>query len=267
MKVRFHRGSLAESLSTLIQVTNRTQLFDAVRSEMDMELRNLKYEGLIEPLIKVELYHEDDKRIDWKKTYSITLSNCAGVVGFCDQPLESLPVGRLPEKLPTPGMRLRMKPKTQLEKVQTIEGITTTDELYVAVAKAMDWTAHQAKERVAPMQLPTHYVDPILSFGFEYAIYHCGHIIGFTDLPFSYLTDSNIEPQLVPGPFYIDKARTEHGCCWSSMILQKSEDEDDDPHPFTECNSRNAVFICNALNEAWNVAHPDQQHIDHRRTE
>lgn len=80
MKFRHHRGSLAESMKTLVELDGRETLVNYLQKHFDLWF-TFKPEQL-----KVEPYGSGgDKRIGWKQTYLVTIEGF-GVAGFADSP-------------------------------------------------------------------------------------------------------------------------------------------------------------------------------------
>lgn len=80
MKFREHRGSLIESMKTLVEFNDRSQLLDILKKtfgdyKIPKNLNNFK--------IKPYIY---DERIDWD-THMVTLEG-HGVLGFTDSPVD-----------------------------------------------------------------------------------------------------------------------------------------------------------------------------------
>lgn len=81
MKFREHRGQLADSMETCIDLPDRESLIDHL------------YRNFCAPLpfdqIEVKPYDEEpDTRIGWSRTYIVTLEKF-GVIGFTDGPAHS----------------------------------------------------------------------------------------------------------------------------------------------------------------------------------
>lgn len=77
-KFRFHRGTLADSLATTVEVKDRAALVEYIRANF------LPYELSGDtPELKVR-YYAFDKRID-EHTYIV--ADSVGVVGFTDGPI------------------------------------------------------------------------------------------------------------------------------------------------------------------------------------
>lgn len=80
MKVREHRGSLADSMRTVREVAGREELFKLIRETL------APFGELVEPeQIKIEPYGRDE-RIGWD-TYLISVQGY-GVWGMADGPIE-----------------------------------------------------------------------------------------------------------------------------------------------------------------------------------
>ena len=79
MKLREHRGSLAESMETLVELENRDALVRYYQERHALD--GLEF-GPAD--IKVELYIDRlDARTGWEKTYIVIIEGY-GVVGFTD---------------------------------------------------------------------------------------------------------------------------------------------------------------------------------------
>lgn len=73
MRVREHRGQLAESLATVFRVETKAELLDEINKRMDTHLR----------MDDIAILHQGyDARCDWE-TYIISLRGY-GVFGYCD---------------------------------------------------------------------------------------------------------------------------------------------------------------------------------------
>jgi hypothetical protein len=81
MKFREHRGGLAESMETVVEVANRVELIIHLAHLME------RYPGTVVDFqkIKIEPYGGWDERIGWD-TYIVTLEGY-GVLGFTNGPL------------------------------------------------------------------------------------------------------------------------------------------------------------------------------------
>lgn len=78
MKFRFHRGGLAESLQTVVEVSTLDALADLLSDEIE--------HPVAVEAIKIEPYAQD-RRIGWD-THIVTISGL-GVMGFTDGPLSA----------------------------------------------------------------------------------------------------------------------------------------------------------------------------------
>lgn len=86
MKFREHRGGLADSMATMVELPNRAALID--------HLCALARSWPTFPLITSETVHIEffgwDNRIDWEKTYIVTLDGY-GVLGFTNSSFRNSP--------------------------------------------------------------------------------------------------------------------------------------------------------------------------------
>jgi hypothetical protein len=82
MLFREHRGGLAESLDTEVQLTDRAALVAHVSQLLDPF--GFKFDDRATP-IKVEYYGKDHRIAVWKDTYVVTLAGY-GVLGFTNAP-------------------------------------------------------------------------------------------------------------------------------------------------------------------------------------
>jgi hypothetical protein len=73
MKFRFHRGTLAESLKTVCEISSKAELLAILTQEFGFSIRD--------EMVSIELYVYDN-RIDWN-THIVTIRNY-GVAGFTD---------------------------------------------------------------------------------------------------------------------------------------------------------------------------------------
>ena len=74
-KFRFHRGSLTDSIKTMIEITSKEELCDAINKEFENLGMSFSFDDL-------EIsYYAEDKRINWDKEYIVKIPNL-GVVGF-----------------------------------------------------------------------------------------------------------------------------------------------------------------------------------------
>lgn len=82
MKFRFHRGALADSMATMIEVDGRDGLLGAIRRAFEDYGPEFADDQL-----HVMPYCGDDQRIGWKNVHIVTIDDY-GVVGFCEGPLQ-----------------------------------------------------------------------------------------------------------------------------------------------------------------------------------
>jgi hypothetical protein len=81
MRFREHRGGLAESMETAIEVATRDDLIAHLRAVL------APWPTAPDPAaIICEPYSGEDRRIGWAQTYIVTLPGY-GVLGFADGPL------------------------------------------------------------------------------------------------------------------------------------------------------------------------------------
>jgi len=78
MKFRFHRGSLADSIKTLVELKGRDDLVKHCQSLLGQDF-------VFEPsALKVEPYGSGgDERIGWEHVFVVTIEGY-GVIGFTD---------------------------------------------------------------------------------------------------------------------------------------------------------------------------------------
>ena len=81
-RFRMHRGSLADSLETTVEVDDRSALLAHIRDSFKDFGPNFTDDQL-----RVEPYGED-KRIDWKDHHIVTIDGY-GVVGMCEGPMNT----------------------------------------------------------------------------------------------------------------------------------------------------------------------------------
>lgn len=155
-------------------------------------------------------------------------------------------------------MKVRFrKPKIE-DFAASLITVETADELFAAIRRELnlpnEFDVHSAL-RVRPYK---EYVHPEISFDRNVELHLNGYgLIGFCDgLLKTIKPPRKAVAEILKGPFYIDEGRTEHGCCWSSMIMRRSPGNErtnskEGATLYTECDAANAVFICNALNVAW----------------
>lgn len=83
MKVREHRGSLADSMKTLQEVATLEELFESMRASFAMFPT-----FVFDPeQVQISPYCGRDERIGWDQTYIIEIIGY-GVWGFIDGPIE-----------------------------------------------------------------------------------------------------------------------------------------------------------------------------------
>lgn len=85
MKFREHKGSLADSMETLVELPDRAALI----ARLAALLRPYRFK-VTDKIVKIELYTpRPDNRIGWARTYLITVKGY-GVIGMADSdfPLE-----------------------------------------------------------------------------------------------------------------------------------------------------------------------------------
>lgn len=75
-KFRFHRGGLAESMSTMIEVKTKKELLKKINEAYSF--------GPVVKDVEITRYADPDRRIDWEGCYIVCLPDNAGVVGWMD---------------------------------------------------------------------------------------------------------------------------------------------------------------------------------------
>lgn len=79
-RFREQRGNITDSKETEVVINNRAELITHLKSLFG------NFDG---EKLKVELYHDQpDQRIDWNKTYIVTIDGKEGVLGFIDSPCD-----------------------------------------------------------------------------------------------------------------------------------------------------------------------------------
>lgn len=79
MKFREHRGGLADSLATVIELETRTQLIEHIENLYAGYVHGYDFTN-----IEVKPYYmKRDKRCGWKRTYIVSLPSF-GPIGFTD---------------------------------------------------------------------------------------------------------------------------------------------------------------------------------------
>lgn len=81
MKFRLHRGSLAESMETCVDLPATRASIVAHLNALPLPMFNA-----IEASIQVKPYGGPDNRIGWAATYIV--SDHTGVIGFTDGPIQ-----------------------------------------------------------------------------------------------------------------------------------------------------------------------------------
>ncbi len=84
VKFRSHRGSLADSLLTLVEVDDFAGLLEVLNASVLTSPSGLEFGGKVRgELVKVVLYDPlPDNRIGWNETWIVTVANTP--VGFTD---------------------------------------------------------------------------------------------------------------------------------------------------------------------------------------
>jgi hypothetical protein len=78
MKFRLHRGTLTESMTTVREITSRTELLRVVAADL-APLR------ITDEMIRT-VHYGPDSRINWKDSYLVIVDGF-GVAGFTDGPI------------------------------------------------------------------------------------------------------------------------------------------------------------------------------------
>ncbi len=84
MKFREHRGTLADSMATMVEL-------EPTKTALVLHLQSILAGWPSAPMpmhfnTNVQWYYGEDPRIDWKATYIVTILRY-GVIGFTDEPL------------------------------------------------------------------------------------------------------------------------------------------------------------------------------------
>lgn len=80
MRFREHRGSLADSLATLVELDTRAQLIEHIENCYACFIHGYDFSE-----IRIEPYFmEPDARCGWERTYIVSLPGL-GVIGFTDE--------------------------------------------------------------------------------------------------------------------------------------------------------------------------------------
>jgi hypothetical protein len=80
MKYRQHRGSLADSMATVVEVEGRAGLIAQLRKELAPWATMDEFP---DKAVHIDLYFGDDDRIGWKNVGIVTLDGY-GVIGFVE---------------------------------------------------------------------------------------------------------------------------------------------------------------------------------------
>jgi hypothetical protein len=83
MKFREHRGGLAESMETLVEVDSKLALVVYIQNLLAPYRVTVAYEDVVSTLYG----SSGDARIGWEKVYIVTVKGY-GVIGFSDAPIE-----------------------------------------------------------------------------------------------------------------------------------------------------------------------------------
>lgn len=85
-RFRFQRGSLADSMLTMVTVSSRRELYRHIAVTSPLSAT-----GVADALSARRYVAAPDRRIGWDETYLVMIG--ADPIGFIDGPLEELPEG------------------------------------------------------------------------------------------------------------------------------------------------------------------------------
>ena len=80
IKFREHRGTLDDSMKTVIELRDRPQLIRHLRNLLPTSIE------VTEATVTIKFYSGFDSRIEWRETYMVQIRNF-GVAGFIDGPI------------------------------------------------------------------------------------------------------------------------------------------------------------------------------------
>lgn len=86
VKFREHRGSINDSLETLVELADRPALVEHIRKALIEPLNIPGLDRAVDHLLVTSYYPRYDHRTEWPATYIVTVPGL-GPVGYTDQPV------------------------------------------------------------------------------------------------------------------------------------------------------------------------------------